>query len=369
MDTIIIGGGIIGMLTARELAMAGCKVRVFDRQATGRESSWAGGGIVSPLYPWRYADSVTALASWSQRHYEALSQALADATGIDPEWTRNGLLMIAPAEQQAALNWADRHAIRIEILPPDELAQCEPALAHPRTTAIWLPEVAQVRNPRVAKSLRKDIEQRGVEIHENEAVLEIITSGAKVTGVRTAQGRYCAEKIAVCAGAWSAKVLAGLCPPPEITPVRGQMILFKSQPGMIRRITLEEDRYIIPRRDGRVLFGSTLEHTDFIKETTDAARQALHEIATTRFPDLKDCPVEHHWAGLRPGSPRGIPYIGPVPEQEGLYVNAGHFRNGVVLGPASCRLLANLILGDTPIISPKPYTLGADRDETQPNDE
>ena len=361
METIIIGGGVIGMLTARELAMSGCKVTLFDRQATGRESSWAGGGIISPLYPWRYADSVTALASWGQAHYRSICDELHNHTGIDPEWTQNGLLMIAPEEQDDAKAWAQRHNIRLDIIDTDELSACEPALEHTDTSAIWMPEVAQVRNPRIVKSLLRDIELRGVEIHEHEAVTEISVSHEKITGVQTNKGHYPAEKVIVCAGAWSAKLLAGLCQPPEITPVRGQMILFKTEPGTISRITLEGDRYIIPRRDGRVLFGSTLEQTEFVKETTTAAKEELYEIATTRFPVLKDFPVEHHWAGLRPSSPAGIPYIGSVPEVDGLYVNTGHFRNGVVLGPASCRLVTNLILDNDPIIPPEPYKLDASR--------
>ena len=118
------------------------------------------------------------------------------------------------------------------------------------------------------------------------------------------------------------------------------MILFKTNPHTISRIALDEDRYIIPRKDGHVLFGSTLEHTGFEKVTTAEAMNELKKIAIERYPALKNCPIVKHWAGLRPGSPQGIPYIGAHPDIEGLYVNAGHYRNGVVLGPASARLMA-----------------------------
>jgi len=124
---------------------------------------------------------------------------------------------------------------------------------------------------------------------------------------------------------------------------------------------LEGSRYVIPRRDGRTLFGSTLEDAGFAKETTTAAYDELHALATARFPVLGRFPVEAHWAGLRPSSPAGVPYIGPHPQVAGLFVNAGHFRNGIVLGPASARLLADLVLGRPPTLDPVPYAWTAAR--------
>jgi glycine oxidase len=149
--------------------------------------------------------------------------------------------------------------------------------------------------------------------------------------------------------------------PADVHPVRGQMLLFKTKPGLIKRMVLEENRYVIPRRDGRVLFGSTIEEAGFDKSTTEQARTELSAIARERFPVLKDYPIEHHWAGLRPGSPAGVPYICRHPELENLYINAGHFRNGVVLGPASARLAADLIIGRKPVVDPVPYGLTAAR--------
>ena len=142
------------------------------------------------------------------------------------------------------------------------------------------------------------------------------------------------------------------------------MILFKGLPGMISRITLEQDRYIIPRRDGRILFGSTLERTRFDKFTTDEARSELIEIACQRFPLLKNLPIEHHWAGLRPGTPGGVPYIARHPAIEGLYLNAGQYRNGVVLGPASARLMADIILQRDSICPLLPYQFNRDSKES-----
>jgi glycine oxidase len=139
------------------------------------------------------------------------------------------------------------------------------------------------------------------------------------------------------------------------------MILFHAQPGAISRIVLHNDRYVIPRRDGRVLVGSTVEHRGFDKTITDQARASLKQYALDHFPLLEQADIEHHWAGLRPGSPQGIPYIGPVPGIDGLYLNAGHFRNGVVLAPASARLMSDIVLGRNPILPPAPYALDAER--------
>ena len=135
------------------------------------------------------------------------------------------------------------------------------------------------------------------------------------------------------------------------------MILFKTEPGKIKRITLSQDRYVIPRQDGRVLVGSTLEHTGFDKTITSDAREELMAEAFRMFPCLKEAEVEHHWAGLRPGSIDGIPYICTVTDLEGLFLNTGHFRNGVVLGPASARLVADLILNRPPILEAGAYEL------------
>jgi glycine oxidase len=351
------------MLSARELSMAGVRVTLLERGRTGRESSWAGGGIVSPLYPWRYADSITALARWSQARYQALSETLAADTGIDPEWTRNGLLTLAPAEEPAAVAWAGDSGTRLQLVSPEEIARLEPALRSPSAPGIWMPRIAQVRNPRLVKALRQDLLQRGVEIREGVELLEIIPRNGRIDRVVTSAGEMTTGCLLLCAGAWSGRLLARQGIGLAVTPVQGQMILFRTPPGAITRITLGQDRYVIPRRDGRVLFGSTLEQTGFDKRTTAQAREELRQIAVSRFPVLETAPIEHHWAGLRPGSPNGIPFITPVPGIEGLYINAGHYRNGVVLAPASARLMADLILGREPILPPAPYRLEAERDQ------
>ncbi len=359
--TLIVGGGIIGMLTARELALAGEKVTLLDRQDTGRESSWAGGGIVSPLFPWRYLDSVTALASWGQQAYPQLCSSLLQETGIDPEYTGCGLLMIAADETETARNWAEQHQRDLRLIDRDTFQTLEPRAANPPEQAIWMPGVGQLRNPRVVRALRALIEKLGVSIRTYQEVTGLQLNNQQCVGVHTATEHLQADNVVICAGAWSAGLLEHLPSPPDVRPVRGQMLLFKTAPGTITRMVLEKNRYIIPRLDGRVLFGSTIEEVGFAKETTDAARDELYNIATERFPVLKNFPIEKQWAGLRPGSPAGVPYIGAHPGIDNLFINAGHFRNGVVLGAASARLAADLVLQRKPILDPNPYSWTAPR--------
>lgn len=359
-DVLVIGGGAIGLLTARELVQAGADVTLVEMGETGRESSWAGGGIISPLYPWRYADSVTALSFWSQREYPQLCATIHEQTGVDPELIRTGILILDPGEQAQALPWARTHRANIEVLEAADLQRTEPELGPHPPSALWMPQIAQVRSPRLARALRHAIE-KSVRVREQEEVVELLTRSRRVVGARTSGGTIDADRVVVCAGAWTAKLLEKLGDKPDIQPVRGQIILFYAKPDRIKHMVLYRDRYVIPRKDGRILIGSTLEHEGFLKATTAEAKEDLYRAAVELFPLLKRTPIENHWAGLRPGSPSGVPYIGAYPGIQGLYLNAGHYRNGLVTGPASARLVADLLLGRVPILDPAPYALEASR--------
>jgi glycine oxidase len=356
-DCLVIGGGVNGLLAAGELMAAGLRVRLLERGTVGRESSWAGGGILSPLYPWRYPDAVTELARWSQGAYPELVARLRRESGIDPEWIRSGMLMLDTGDRAEALAWAGRFGYRVDELAGAALRQCEPALGEDLGPALWMAEVAQVRNPRLVQAARNSLERQGVIIEEEAEVTELLEHGGRIAGVRTARGEIGAEVVVVAAGAWSGRLLSGLGLAPDIQPVRGQMLLFHGAPGVVSRIILEPGHYVIPRCDGRVLVGSTMEYVGFDTRTTAAARAELLEVAFRLVPALRDFELERHWAGLRPGSPDGTPYIGEHPLVAGLFVNSGHFRNGVVMAPASARLLTDLVVGRVPMLDPAPYAL------------
>ena len=357
-DFLIVGGGVIGMMTTLQLADAGHEVTLLERGACGREASWAGGGIVSPLYPWRYSAPISRLSTWSEGYYPELALRLLEETGTDPEYRQKGLLYLRVEDELRALGWARSVGKPLERVAADFLYAKEPAAAPGCEAALWMPTLGSIRNPRLVKALRVRLAAMPkVRILEGVDVNELQREGQRVVAVKAGDERFSAGQVVICGGAWAAELLASADVGLPVRPVKGQMILFKAPPGLLQRVVLMDGRYVIPRSDGRVLAGSTLEEAGFDKGTDDTAKQSLWESATRIIPALAECEVEHHWAGLRPGSPDGTPFIGRVPGLDNLSVNAGHYRNGLVLAPASTRLLVDQLLGRETILDPSPYWL------------
>ncbi|WP_208630475.1 glycine oxidase ThiO [Ectopseudomonas oleovorans] len=353
---LIVGGGAIGLLSAYVLAEAGAQVCLLEQGQLGRESSWAGGGIVSPLYPWRYGAAVTALAHWSQDFYPGFGEELLALTGVDPEVHVTGLYWLDLDDEAEALAWAQRQGRPLDQVEMAAVYRQVPVLGPGYRRAVHMSGVANVRNPRLVKSLRAALAAMpNVQLREHCPVRGFIREQGAIRGVVTEQGELRAERVLLTAGAWSGELLATLGLNLPVEPVKGQMILYKCAEDFLPSMVLAGGRYAIPRRDGHILVGSTLEHAGFDKTPTDNALESLKASAQELLPTLKDAEVVGHWAGLRPGSPEGIPFIGELPEHPGLWLNCGHFRNGLVLAPASCQLLADLMLGREPIIDPAPY--------------
>lgn len=344
---LVIGGGVIGLLIAWYLSESGKRVVVIDRGQTGKESSWAGGGILTSVYPNQHP-LLESLISGSLPEYENLTIRLTERTGIDCELLFSQLIVLDAGDYGSP--------VKPSVIDAATLAAMEPALAAPNRYAYCFP-TAQIRNPRFLAALRSSLLGRGVEILENNGALKLETHARCLSGASTTQGHFSVDRAVVSAGAWTANLLAqtGLSLP--ISPVRGQMIVFRAQAGLISNIIVYKHHYLIPRKDGRILVGSTVEPAGFVKETTNVARSELYAAAVELVPELKACPIEHHWAGLRPGSPDEAPFIGEHPGIKGLFVCAGHYRNGFATGPASARLVVDMMLGRPPSVDPTPFRL------------
>jgi glycine oxidase len=349
---IIIGAGIAGLATAQLLLKQGTAVTLLDRGLVGQESSWAGAGILSPLCPWDYPDVVTDLTNRGAALYPQWVAELQAATGIDPEYDVSGLkillsldvssLGVSSLDISLAQRWCEEHEVRLE-------CQAE---------NLFLPDVAQVRNPRLIQALRKHVEILGGKIVEQCEVLEIATKVDCVQSITTTLGEFRSDNFIVCAGAWSRQVLGQHALQLDIKPMRGQMLLYKFDSPPLGNIILYDGVYLIPRRDGHVLVGSTLEDAGFDKSTTTDACDFLKLRALQILPQLRDMPLIQHWSGLRPASPHNIPTIGRHPHLKNLYVNSGHFRYGVTMAPSSAEILLNEITGIPSALDIAPYQAG-----------
>ena len=356
----IVGAGISGMMSALFLHFAGAEVVLFERQQAAREASWAGGGIVSPMYPWRYPDAVNDLASISQLHFPALAAWLKAQTGIDPELLDSGMLMLDGEEAIEAEAWCRRYGHSLEVLTPEHRNLLEPRLESSAELALWMPEIQQVRNPRLVKALKAALIQLGIPIYENTPVSAIWREGEgrSVKGIQAEMSGAVQslpfDQVLITTGAWT----ADLVPEADIYPVKGQMLLFDTPPGFLKHMVMEKGHYVIPRKDGRVLVGSTVEpQSVFDKTTTSEAEVTLKDFAFSHYPELQMFEMETHWAGLRPGKTDSVPYICQHPHYDNVYLNAGHFRNGVVLSLGSAYHLTQVMAGQADELNAEAYQL------------
>jgi glycine oxidase len=363
-DTLVVGGGVEGLTSALALADRGSRVAVIDAARPRGPSSWAGGGILSPLYPWTHSLGVNRLAWRSQALYPDLCRTVQAETGVDPELRSAGMLYVdfpshPPVDHEAARQWATEHGVRLEELEGDGVTEREPQLSPLASSAVYMPEVAWVRNPRLMRGLVRLAQERGVQILEGVSVLGLSTEGDLVRGVRTDAGPMESERVIVAAGAWSGTLLAdSLGEELPVHPVKGEMLLLHADRPLLGGVVMAGSHYLIPRADNRILVGSTVKDRGFDARPSLGGMRSLTQAAVEMVPDTAVLKVEDYWAGLRPGSPDGAPFIGPLPGWRGIYVNAGHFRNGLVQAPASAELLAARVAGETPVLDPEPFAPG-----------
>lgn len=351
-DVLIVGGGIIGLLSALELSDRGRKVTVLD---AGREippASWAGGGILSPLFPWRYPDAVTRLSGDAVSRYQALVDRIESAGLKTPELDRCGLLVARPDDWREAGDWAVTRGVPMRTL---EAATIQPGLSF--SEGLFFPRLGAVRNPGLLAGLRDLLRLQGVTLRE-EKVLDIDAGGSGPV-VTTAAGSYQACDVLVAAGKASAAMLRRLGHDLPLFPVKGQMLMYSAVPGQLRTVVLNKEGYLIPRRDGRVLAGSTLEPGEDSVVPSRSAGEDLHRRALALWPELRGCPIEAQWAGVRPGCQDDVPWIGAVPGCPGIWMATGHYRNGLVSAPVTAALIAALVSGEEPPLDPAPYDPGS----------
>lgn len=361
-DVLILGGGAIGLSLAYELSGVGLRVQVIDRGMPGRASSWAGAGMIPPA-PERPANAWQELAKLADALHPVWAAKLLEQTGIDIEYRRTGAIYLASDASEASWLEQEQRAwedlgIEHHRIEPNDLAEWEPdAMPHQSgrspsvIAAFHLPGEAQLRNPRYVRALAAACMKQGVRITAGGEVVDFKARGTRLEGVRLADGELLADRVCLAAGAWSAGLAARLGVSAPVAPVRGQIALLNPGRPVLQRIMNCGPRYLVPRIDGRVLVGSTMEHVGFDTRTTAEGIGGLLEMAGALAPGLAGAEVERCWAGLRPGTPDGLPYLGILPGWDNAYIAAGHFRSGLQLSPATAVVMSELIRGEAPRVA------------------
>ncbi len=360
-DVLIVGGGVIGLSLAWELSQHGAKVCVVDHGQLGKEASWAGAGMIPPGPAqslnegsnWDAATPFEQLAGLSQQLHVEWHERLLELTSIDNEYRADGAIHLAFGNEEAqvldekAERWRQL-GIAYQAIDAGELSEFEPALASQAAKfarVYHLPGETQLRNPRHLQALLAACQMAGVALRPGVAVHRFAVSKNRLSQAMTSDGPIAAEQFCLAAGSWTGQLAASLGLELPVRPVRGQIVLLKGPSGLFRRTINVGPRYFVPRRDGRLLVGSTQEEVGFLKENTAEGVGELMRFAQSITPDIAQLPIETCWSGLRPGTADDLPYLGQLPELENGWVATGHFRSGLQLSPATAVVMRSLMLG------------------------
>lgn len=351
---IIIGGGIVGCMTAMQLRKRGHRVTIVERNQiasqTSGESSWAGGGIIFPLLPWQYSNAVNALTRSGAASYRLLSQQLLQETGLDANFVQSGFLLLPKFDMEAALNWCSQNQLAAQTVKAANFG----VQSLSGEDALWLPEVCQIRPPYLMQALRSWLEQNQVTMLEHTQLMPLQQVAALHHWQTTTGETLEADQFVVTSGAWSFELLKDTAAKLNIKPMRGQILLYKPERNL-QQMVYREGFYMIPRLDGYLLAGSTLEDVGFDSGVTESVRLEIQAKAEAIMPALKNQPVIKHWSGLRPGTPENLPTISAHPSIQNLYLNTGHFRYGLTMAPASAQMISAIMDGETPALDDSPY--------------
>jgi len=359
--TVIAGGGIIGASLAFELARRGESALVLDRQEPSCEASWAAAGTISPA-PDRESPAIAALGRESYRLYPEFAAAIETASGKSAGFHPNGAMELffdpeGETERDRRLEEIRRHGIAAEAISLSEAKHREPAIGPAARAALWIRDEAYL-DPRVITHVALTAASKtGAEIRGNAEVISVLIEKGRCNGVLVAEtqnffagksgvraGEEIAARNVVIAAGWRSGQIGGVESYAPTIPVRGQMVALDNVPGAPRTILRSGQGYMAPRDDGRVVVGSTLESGLFEKRVTPAGLRKILAAATEMAPALAEAPILEIWAGVRPDSPDHLPIIGPT-DIEGLFIATGHYRNGMLLAPATAKYLAEWIAG------------------------
>jgi len=357
-DYIVIGGGIIGMTTAREIAIRGASVAVLDRQLFGNEASRAAGGILSPMRPWIENRDSIVLSEQAKKIYPDFISELNNETGVDAELINSGLIIIDKDHSQETRNWAYKN--KIHVIEKINVNQIKINIPE---HSILLPEVFQVRPPLLLEALYKSLKKLSVKLFENSQISHIGLNDNKFEYINLSNDeKLFADNLIFTTGAWSRLLLNNINKDIDIKPIRGQMICIRSNNPVIDKIILDGAYYLIPRLDGNMLIGSTMEDAGFDKTITEITKNRLLDWGYSIIPELVDAEFIAHWAGLRPATTDGKPIIGAVSNFKNIYVNTGHFRKGILQAPSSAKLLTDYLFNTPSFMDINSFSLQRSND-------
>jgi glycine oxidase len=354
-DVLIVGGGIIGLSLAQELALQKLSVTVLERGQIGQEASWAGAGILAPRAEMEEAGPLAQLLLASRKIYPEFVKQVSGRSGLSIDFSISGLLSVAlNLEQQVELDRKKQQqtelGLVVQSLSREETLRMERCLNPELLSALYFSEEGYVDNRELAEAVRLACLQLGVWLVPECVVLAVKTEQSKVCGLETNSGFMASERVVIAAGSWSGQILTGLPYALPVKPARGQMVAVRmAEPGL-RHVVYGSQGYLVPRKDGRVLLGSTVEWVGYDKRVTLDGLQQITASAVSLAPALRSSTFIECWSGLRPFCEGGLPVLGPT-EIDGLYFATGHFRNGLLLAPITAKLMADVIVaGNIPKI-------------------
>ena len=354
-DVVLVGGGIIGCAIAFFLAKAGVRPLILERDQVGAEASSGAAGLLTAQAHADEADLLFDLKLRSRALYATLAVELRDRTDIDIEYRTLGHLVPALSEvdQETVgrrVAWQASRGLPAVRLTAREACELEPGLTTEVKGAGWFPEDHHVNNTSATQALASATMRLGGRVLVDSAVVELLRTGDRVTGVRTAQETIAAGTVVLCVGDWSRDFEAAAGLPLPIVPAKGQIVVARLEKPALRTVVYGEAGYAIPRATGEHILGSTVEYVGFDKRVTLEGLTGIMTGITAMVPSLQRAEMAASWGCLRPAAPDGLPLLGRIPEREGLIVATGHFRNGILLAPITGKLIAELIVEGKPSV-------------------